>query len=284
MLVIDTELSIAGSSMKGTGKMSAARTLEGVFLDLDGVIFKGDTPIAGAREFLDWSQSVGLPYVFVTNNSARTPEQVAAKLNGMGFNETADKVITSAIATADYLQSIVASDTRVFIIGEDGLLQAIRRIGVKITDEYPNFVVVGLDRKLTYAKINIAFDAINNGAVFIGTNADPVLLTERGLEPGTGSIVEMVRCATGVDPLFIGKPFPRLFETAARKLSKSLDRILMIGDNIATDIAGAQSMGMITALVLTGQTNQNELVDSAIKPDYVTADLIELSMKLSEIL
>lgn len=250
--------------------------LTGMLFDIDGVIYWGDRLLDGVSELLSWAKSKRIPYLFLSNNSSKTPEQVANKLNSLGLDEEPDKVITSSLVTAHYLKEHAARGARVYVIGEEGLLTAVSQAGFQITDNDPQFVVVGLDRKLTAEKVRIAVLAIRNGALFLGTNADSTLLTNRGLEPGTGSIVTMVEYETKVKPIYMGKPHRRIFEMASQRLGLNFADLIMIGDKIDTDIKGAKSLGITTVLVMTGVTTPEDLKNSDAKPDYIIDNIKQL--------
>jgi 4-nitrophenyl phosphatase len=246
----------------------------GFFLDLDGTLFRGTEVIPGAIQFVEWLESQGLPWLYLTNNSSRTPEQVAEKLRGFGFPARPEQVYTTALATAAFLREEFGSP-RVYVIGEEGLQRAISEAGCEITDERPDVVVVGLDRQFTYEKMKKACLAIRAGARFIGTNADRALPTEEGLLPGSGSLSMAISASTGVQPLFIGKPEPVIMRYALRKLGTSPEETLVVGDNLDTDILAGIRGGMDTLLVLTGVTTPDLAKSSTIRATYTLHTLTE---------
>jgi 4-nitrophenyl phosphatase len=167
--------------------------------------------------------------------------------------------------------------TLVCAIGEEGLFSALAASGFILTERSPDYVVVGLDRSLDLYRLGPAIKAIRNGACFIATNGDPVIVTERGFEPGTGSIVAAVASETDQKPIVIGKPSHWLFELNISRLAAcTRTRVAMVGDDIETDVKGAQSLGLITALVLAGKTSRSTLEPSGTVPDYVFDDLNHL--------
>ncbi|WP_044640998.1 TIGR01457 family HAD-type hydrolase [Risungbinella massiliensis] len=244
------------------------------FIDLDGTLYHGTKAIPEAIDFMKELEQKGIPYLYVTNNSTKTPQQVAEHLHQLGFPADANKVYTSAMATAAYLQEEMSSPD-VFVIGEYGLEQAVQEVGCRIVQEEAEAVVVGLDRDFHYDKLSIAVKAIRAGAKYIGTNADRVLPTEAGIFPGSGSINKAVEWSTGVEPLFIGKPEPIILRYAAKRLEVDLAEVLMIGDNMDTDILAGVKSGMETLLVLTGVTDQATLERYQIQPTYVVKSLSE---------
>lgn len=250
------------------------KTYQGYLIDLDGTCFRGNQLIKGALDFVYRLEEKGIPYLYLTNNSTRSPELVAEKLKSFGFPAHAEQVYSSAIATAEYLKENVGSPT-VYVIGEEGLIRAIQMAGLTITDHHPDVVVVGLDRQFSYEKMKIACLAIQKGAKFIGTNRDRSLPTEEGNLPGSGSLAMAIASATGVDPLFIGKPEPIIMRYALKKLGISAQEVLVVGDNLETDILAGKKADMDSMLVFTGVTTPEMLKKSTIQPTYAINDLKE---------
>lgn len=258
---------VRGVSNLSTGKKP------GLLIDLDGTIFYGNRLLDGASDFLEWISNRGWPYLCVTNNSSRTQQQVANKFKQVGVEVSPKRIMTSSQATAQYLRDHAKQGARVYVIGEEGLNQALTDSGFQLTEDAPEIVVVGLDRLFDMYKLAKAVNAIRRGATFIATNSDPTLLTEDGIVPGTGSLVAMVESETGRAPISLGKPSHWFFGLATQKLRMHSGKIVMIGDNIETDIKGAKSFGLGTALVMTGTTTHAQLSVSDIKPDYVADNL-----------
>jgi 4-nitrophenyl phosphatase len=248
-----------------------------VLLDMDGVLYRGPQPLPGVNELLALFARRGITYACVTNNSTLTPEQYEAKLAQMGIAIPAARVITSSVATRRYLESQAPRGTPAYYIGMHGLHEALFGDEYFVYDErQPGFVVVGLDFEATYAKFRTAALAIRAGARFIGTNPDVTLPTDVGIVPGAGSLLALLRAATGVEPFVIGKPAPAMLEAAIDILHADPRRTLVVGDRLDTDIAGAAAAGLASALVLTGVATQEELELSALKPEVVFPGLPEL--------
>lgn len=249
--------------------------VRGYVLDMDGVLYRGHTQLAHAREFLDELDANGVPYIMATNNSMNTPEQYVAKLAGMGITVPAERILTSSLATRGWMQEQYPEGTRVFVVGMASLHQAIFDGGYfhpAGTDA--QVVVVGADFGVNYEKLKIATLAIRNGAAFVATNGDKTFPTEEGQIPGAGSLVAAITAAGGVEPdIVVGKPSPRMFLEAARILSTEPDQTGMIGDRLDTDILGGKRAGFVTVLVLTGVTRPDELDQATIKADIVLPDL-----------
>lgn len=241
---------------------------KGYLIDLDGTMYKGKQPIKEAPRFIEYLKKHELPYLFLTNNSTSSPDEVALKLRAQ-FNvqAEAEEVYTSSLATAEYVRQLKGN--RVFVIGEKGLVEALQQVGCQIVDEDIDHVVVGLDTELTYAKCERASLAIQNGASFIATNKDTNLPNEKGLVPGAGSIVALIEKSTRVKPIFIGKPENFIMESALKKIGLDRTEVLMVGDNYETDILAGLNNGVDTLLVLTGFTSKEDLKNYSRQPTFV---------------
>jgi 4-nitrophenyl phosphatase len=249
------------------------RAIRNLIVDMDGVLYRGRQRLRGARRFLGYLADEKVPFVLATNNSTLTPEQYVDKLAGMGMAASADQIITSALASALYLEKVAGPGTKVYAIGEDGLFSALRDKGFALTDGEPSYVVVGMDRQLTWDKLRVATLAIRGGATFIGTNPDRTLPTEEGLVPGTGANLAAVEAATSTPPLIMGKPETTLFELAMERMGVTAEGTAVVGDRLETDILGGKNAGIATVLVLSGITRREELEDSSYQPDLVFADV-----------
>jgi 4-nitrophenyl phosphatase len=251
--------------------------------DLDGVVYLGDTPIPGAVESLDALSRAGHALYYLTNNSTRSRRNYADKLTGMGIPTSPDQVVTSAYATGLYLRSLGAEGKSVFVVGESGLRAEMELAGLRVRElEDPapaDFVVAGLDRELTYAKLCRAHHEITlRGAVFVATNRDPTYPMEAGEIPGGGAIVAPIECSTGVHGATIGKPEPHAWLLILQLAGAKPSQALMVGDRPSTDIRGARQVGLHTVLVLTGVATAQSLPGLAEdeRPDHVLADLTAL--------
>ncbi|MBI4213901.1 MAG: HAD-IIA family hydrolase [Chloroflexi bacterium] len=222
-----------------------------LLIDLDGVMYRGERALPGASDLLPALHALGIQYTFVTNNSTTTAEEVVARLRRMGVPADAKRVVTSAQATAQYLGTVAAPGTRMLSIGEAGLSGALTAAGFQVADEDVAFVVVGLDRHVTYERLAKACMAIRAGAKFVATNADPGLPVEGGWWPGAGAIVAALVTATGVSPTIIGKPQPGLLVAALERLGVLREHAAMVGDQIHSDILAGKAAGVTTILVGT---------------------------------
>jgi len=253
------------------------RAIKGVICDMDGVLWRGDTPLPGLHDFFALLEARNLPYVLATNNASKTPEQYVEKLARMGIVTSTEHVLNSATAAADYLATQAAPGTPVYAIGGPGVREALRSHGFVLTDgERADYVFVGWDRDLTWQKLATATLLIRGGAGFIATNPDRTFPMEEGLVPGNGAQVAALVTATDVTPVTAGKPGPLLYERALARMGTSPEATLVIGDRLDTDILGGLRLGMPTALVLSGIVQADELPASPIHPDVVFDDLAAL--------
>jgi 4-nitrophenyl phosphatase len=248
---------------------STLRQIKNLLIDMDGVLYRGQERLPGARDFLTSLVQEKVPFLLATNNSTLTPEQYVEKLAAMGIEVTEDRILTSGQASALYLSQHAPSAARIYAIGEDGLLSALKEQGFRLTDRDVEYVVVGMDRQLTWDKLRVATLAIRAGAAFIGTNPDTTLPTEEGLVPGNGAGLAALEAATGVSPVIIGKPQPTLLALAMEKLGVTSEGTAIIGDRLETDILGGKNAGIATVLVLSGITQADELPGSSYQPDFV---------------
>lgn len=253
------------------------KNYDAYFIDLDGTTYKGKKRIPAAARFIKRLQDNHKLVVFVTNNSTRSPEYVADNLrNNHEINVSVDNIYTTALATADYLdQTASNANRRVYVIGESGLKDALKSSGFSLVSDHPDYVVVGLDTQVTYQKFETAVLAIRNGSTFIGTNADSNLPNEKGMVPGAGSLVELVRYATQQKPIMIGKPEKIIMEMALARYGLSKEQVIMVGDNYKTDISAGINVGMDTLLVYTGLSKKDEIKKVYIKPTYEVDSLDE---------
>lgn len=241
-------------------------------MDLDGVVYRGNEPIAGSAEFIAWLQKTDQPFLFLTNHSALTPERFADKLRRMGMQVEAKHFLSSSIVTAEFLRR-ERPGKRVFFIGEEGLKVALAQAGIELVEKKPDVVVVGFDRAINYDKLLRISRFILDGAEFIGTNNDVSYPLEDGPAPECGALIAAVEAVTGRKSLLIGKPERYMYEEAIRRLGIEKGLAVMVGDRLDTDVAGAKRVGIRSILVLSGATTQEEAKRSQTQADLVVADL-----------
>lgn len=252
--------------------------IRGVVMDMDGVLWRGDQQLPGVEAFCQFLTQRGIPFVLASNNSSRSPADYVTKLAKMGVEGIVEQqIVTSGTTTVDYLLTHYAPGTAVHVLGGDGLKRIISAAGFTLRDHDVQVVVVGIDFDLTYEKLKRAALLIRAGADFIGTNDDVTFPAPEGLVPGAGSLIAALKTATDRQPLIMGKPGAPMFEASLRVMGTQPAQTLMIGDRLNTDIAGAQAVGLKTALVLTGVTAPGDLEHSATQPDTVYEDLPALT-------
>lgn len=254
----------------------------GLILDMDGVLYRGNQPLPGARELIPALRGAGLSFILLTNNSTLTPQDYSAKLARMGIVVDPEAIFTSAMATSLYLMQHYPRGGGVYVLGESGLLSTLTLApGFGPDGWQPDFVVVGLDFHLTYDSLQRACSAIRGGALFIATNVDATLPVEGGEQwPGAGSIVAAVRTCSGVEPVVIGKPNPYIGQMALLKLDLPAGQVLCVGDRLETDILMGARIGTPTALVLTGASTEDDIPAAEAAPDYVFRDLPDMMAAL----
>lgn len=248
---------------------------KGYLIDLDGTIYKGKERIPAGERFIQRLQKQEIPYLLVTNNTTRTPQMVQDMLaQQFNIQTPLETIYTATMATVDYMKDMNRGQT-VYVIGETGLKSAISEAGYIEDKENPAYVVVGLDSQVTYDMLATATLAIAKGALFIGTNPDLNIPTERGLMPGAGSLVALLEAATRVKPVFIGKPNAIIMNKALDILQVKRSEAIMVGDNYLTDIMAGIQNDIASLLVTTGFTKAEEVPNLPIQPDYVVASLDE---------
>ncbi|MFY0805137.1 TIGR01457 family HAD-type hydrolase [Peribacillus frigoritolerans] len=248
------------------------KSYKGYLIDLDGTMYRGTEQIAEAAGFINDLRKRDIPYLFVTNNSSRTPAQVADKLKSIGISTEDDQVFTTSMATANYIAE-QKKGASVYVVGEEGIIEALKEKGMKLVEEHPDYLVMGIDRGVNYEKLSKACLAVRNGAVFISTNGDIAIPTEQGLLPGNGSLTSVVSVSTQVQPIFIGKPESVIVEQALRVLGVPKEETIVVGDNYDTDILAGINAGIDTLLVHTGVTTKERLKQYKEQPTHVVDTL-----------
>ena len=248
---------------------------KGYLIDLDGTIYRGSEPIPAGRRFVEQLQANQIPFLFLTNNTTKTPETVANRLaNEFSIHVGPETVYTATLATIDYMND-ANKGKKVYVIGEPGLIDPILAAGYVWEEETPDYVVVGLDTDVTYEKFVVATLAIQKGATFIGTNPDKNIPTERGLLPGAGSVIAMIEASTQQKAIYIGKPEAIIMEKAVEILGVEKANVLMVGDNYTTDILAGINNGIDTLLVLSGFTQKADVPTLPVPPTYLVDSLDE---------
>jgi glycerol-1-phosphatase len=246
-----------------------------ILFDLDGVLYRGEGAVPSAPPTLAALRRRGVRPVFLTNNSSRTPLQVAQKLRGIGIEAEPGEVMTSALATAELLAE--RGGGRAFVVGQDGVREALTDAGIRILDGEPeeaDVVVVGYDGAATYGSLKRASLLVQRGARLVATNADGSYPAADGLWPGAGALLAVITTTTGAEPEIVGKPFSPLFEAGRRRGGGG--RPLVVGDRLDTDIEGAVRLGWDSMLVLTGVSEREDVERLGIRPTLIAGDVSAL--------
>ncbi|MGH7961789.1 MAG: HAD-IIA family hydrolase [Candidatus Binatia bacterium] len=239
-------------------------------IDMDGVIYLGNELIPGVQQFIERLVKGNHRFLFLTNSSNLTPSEIQRKLSKMGIEVSVNHFFTSAMATADFLHHQHPRG-RVYIIGGEGLREALTNIGYTITEEDPDYVVVGTTRTYDYDHMAKAVELVRAGARLIGTNPDVTGPSDHGIIPACGALVAPIQLVTGAHPYFVGKPNPLMMRTALRRIHAHSDDTFMVGDRMDTDVVAGTEAGMRTILVLSGVTSRAEIDTYAFRPHYVFA-------------
>ncbi|MGH2663766.1 MAG: HAD-IIA family hydrolase [Actinomycetota bacterium] len=253
-----------------------AAEYDAFLFDLDGVVHRGDDVIPGAPETVAALRDAGRTVVFITNNSARTPDRIAERLTGMGIRASSDEVVTSALATAALLRREGDEGARsAFVVGEEGIRAALSAVGIEVLDgtaSRADYVIVGWDRGADYDALRTATVLVGRGARLVATNGDASYPAPSGeLWPGAGALLAAVETASGVRATVVGKPHRPLFDAALERAGTR--RALVVGDRIETDVAGAEGAGLDGALVLTGAAVPADLLTHQAQPRFVLPDV-----------
>jgi 4-nitrophenyl phosphatase len=253
--------------------------LQGVILDMDGVLWKDTQAIGNLPEIFNRIMKAGLKITLATNNATRTTQQYLDKLQSFGVFLAPWQIVNSAEASGFLLKEKFPQGGLIYIVGEPSLHSVLATYGFESAGNEVQkvlAVVAGMDRTLNYEKLRKATLLIRNGAEFIGTNPDQTFPTPEGLVPGAGSILAALETATGVTPIIAGKPEISMFKIALSRLNAMPENVLCIGDRLETDILGGQKAGCKTALVLSGVTSLQTGKNWVPAPDFITQDLSSL--------
>ena len=246
-------------------------------LDMDGVLISGRTMIPGADRFLERVKARGVPYLVLTNNPIYTPGDLAHRLRTTGLDIPADRIFTSAVATARFLQSQKPNGTA-YVVGESGLTAAVHEVGYIITDTNPDYVVLGETLAYNMEIITKAMRLVAGGVSFIATNPDPSGPSDTGLMPACGAMAALIERATGVSPFFVGKPNPLMMRSALNYLDLHSEDTIMVGDRMDTDIIAGVESGMDTILVLSGVTRREMVDHFPYRPTYIFDSVADIDL------
>jgi len=259
--------------------MALAEQFDGLLVDLDGVVWIGREPVPGATEALRTLIDGGKEIVFVTNNPARPPSSYVERLRDMGVPVPDGRVVTAGVVTAKLAAGAVGAGGSAFVIGAPGFKETAAEAGLELLEGEPareaDAVLVSGHREFDYEELLTATLALQGDAGLFGTSHDPTLPMPGGEWPGTGAILAAVETASGMTAEIGGKPERHLFERACA-LIPGADRVAMVGDRLASDIAGGHRAGLETVLVLSGAGTRAEAEAADPRPDHTIEDLAGL--------
>ncbi len=253
---------------------------KGLLIDMDGVIYSGDSLIPGADQFIEKLLKENIPFMFMTNNSQRTRLDGVRKLSKLGIKVKEEHVYTSAMATGKFLANQISGGTA-YVLGEGGLISSLHENGISLVNTDPDFVVLGEGRNFTLEMVQRAVDMILAGAKFVITNRDPSPKKKGWDNLGIAATSAMIEEATGIRAFVVGKPSPVMMRSARKALGLETADTTIIGDTMDTDIRGGVQMGYKTILVLSGITKRENLTRYAFKPDLVIDSVNELQLPLA---
>ena len=256
--------------------MENLRNKKGFICDMDGVIYHGNQILPGVKEFVEWLQKENKQFLFLTNNSGKTPLELSQKLKNMGLEVDESHFYTSALATAKFL-SKQSPNCKVYVIGEPGLYSALYNEGITISETDPDYVVVGEVFNYNYESVCKAVNLVRNGAKLIGTNSDVTGPTDNGnIIPACRALISPIEMATGKEAYFVGKPNPLMMRTGLNMLGVHSNEAVMIGDRMDTDIIVGIEGGLDTVLVLSGVTSKEDIDHYAYRPRLVLSGVGEI--------
>ncbi|MCI1983763.1 MAG: HAD-IIA family hydrolase [Bifidobacteriaceae bacterium] len=257
----------------------ATKEIETWLTDMDGVLVHENTALPGAAEFIEELKRNNRRFLVLTNNPIFTPRDLSARLKRSGIDVPEEFIWTSALATAEFVSHQIPNGSA-YVIGEAGLTTALHEAGYILSDNNPDYVILGETRTYSFESLTTAIRLILAGSRFICTNPDPTGPSERGILPAAGSVAALITKATGKEPYFVGKPNPVMFRTALNRVGGHSETTAMIGDRMDTDVIAGVEAGLNTFLVLSGITKRDEVEDFPFRPNKVVdgiKDLVEVA-------
>lgn len=250
-------------------------------LDMDGTFYLGDRLIDGSLDFIDRVRATGRDFLFLTNNSSHNAAFYVEKLKKMGLAIPREKVMTSGEATCEKLKELYPG-RRAFVLGNEFLLEEFAEAGIEVDMQRPEIVVIGFDTTLDYKKLQAVCDFVRAGLPYIATHPDFNCPTETGFMPDIGAIMAFIEASTGRRPdLVVGKPNTGIVEAVLRRTGLKTDELAMVGDRLYTDIETGLRSGMLSILVMSGETTPDMLAAAERKPDLVFDRLADMNALLS---
>lgn len=263
------------------GDLSHARHVKSWLIDMDGVLVREEHPIEGASRFIAALEATSTPFLVLTNNSMFTRRDLSARLARHGLAVPEERIWTSALATARFLDDQRPNGTA-FVIGEVGLTTALHQVGYTLSDHEPDYVVVGETRHYSFEQMTTAVRLVARGARFIATNPDSTGPSIEGPLPATGAVASLISTATGRLPYFVGKPNPLMIRSALRVLSAHSESTAMVGDRMDTDVVAGLEAGLHTVLVLSGVSDETAAEQFPYRPTRIVSSVSVLADELGE--
>jgi NagD protein len=257
----------------------ARREIRSWLMDMDGVLVHEEDAIPGADRFLAALRARDVPFLVLTNNSIYTRRDLAARLRTSGLEIPEERIWTSALATARFLEDQRPGGSA-FVIGEAGLTTALHQAGYTLTERDPDYVIVGETRTYSFERITHAIRLIAAGARFIATNPDPTGPSPDGPLPATGSVAALISRATDVAPYYVGKPNPLMMRSALNAIDAHSETTAMIGDRMDTDVVSGLEAGLETILVLSGVATREQAERYPFRPSRIVDSVAELADEL----
>ena len=252
--------------------------MKALLIDIDGVVLQDDRPLPGAGELVAWLLGSGRPFLFLTNYSSQTPAELAHRLGTAGIAVAPEHVYTSAMATAEFLAKQAGTRRRAYVVGEGALVHALYQAGFTLSETDADFVVLGETRAYNFDMIQRASQLVKKGARFIATNPDVAGPQGR---PSCGAFAAPIERITGKAPFYVGKPSAFMMRVALRHMQAHSEDAWMVGDNMDTDIIAGVQTGMVTVLVLSGVSKEEDLPRFPYRPDHIVPDAIALRALLA---
>lgn len=244
---------------------------------MDGTIYLGDQVIDGAVQAIKKLKSLDKKICYLTNNSSKNADQYLQKLHNLGFDAQREEIITSGIVAADYIARFCQNQS-VYLFGTDQLKKEFQSYGVRLTQDNPDIVVIGFHTNMTYKELDLVCEYIRQGKKFFATHPDKNCPTQNGFMPDVGSFLSLIYTSTKRRPSkTFGKPYKYMVNYLNNKFSTKAQNIAMVGDRLSTDIKFANKFGLLSVLVLSGETDQTMLENSAIKPDMIFNSIVDMT-------
>ncbi len=260
--------------------MTPRKATHSYLIDMDGVLVREEHAIPGAADFIARLRELDRPFLVLTNNSIYSARDLSARLRANGIDIGEDNIWTSALATARFLADQRPNGSA-YVVGDAGLTTALHAAGYTMTDNDPDYVVLGETRTLGFDRLTTATRLVLGGARFIATNPDATGPSLDGPIPATGSVAALITKATNVKPYFVGKPNPLMIRSALNAIGAHSETTAMIGDRMDTDVIAGIEAGLETILVCTGLTTRDDIERHAFRATRVVDSIADLVADLS---